>query len=127
MLVGTWKVTAFTVNPPIDFFGTQISDVYNSVFFPNCAKDDLYIFKSDKSYEINEGPSKCDDSDPQIQEVGTWGFSTNETLLLLTPTGGTTEETAFESLTSSKIVIVFSELDSLTAVLYTFKQTLTKQ
>lgn len=127
MLVGTWKVTAFTVNPPIDFLGTPITDMYNSLFFPNCSKDDLYVFKSDKSYEFNEGPSKCDDTDPQITDVGTWAFNTDETLLLITPNGGSTEEAAFESFSSSQIVIVFTELDTAAAVLYTFKQTLTKQ
>ena len=31
---------------------------------PACAKDDLTRFQTDKNVQIDEGPSKCDPSDP---------------------------------------------------------------
>ncbi len=127
MLTGTWKVTALTVDPAIDFFGTPISDWYNSAFYPDCVKDNLFQFDSDKSYEFNEGSSKCDDADPFIIETGTWEFNSDKTLILTTPTGGQTEEQEYEKLTSKELVITYTEFDSTTMVNYKFTQVMTKQ
>lgn len=41
--------------------------------FP-CALDDNYIFRSDATFEVNEGETKCYTSEPQISESGTWLF-----------------------------------------------------
>lgn len=46
-----------------------------------CDKDDQYIFRTNNRYEINEGPLKCDPTDPQIIDNGTWSFQNNETVL----------------------------------------------
>ena len=45
-----------------------------------CERDNLIIFKADNTGTIDEGASKCDQSDPQ--SVGfTWAFKNNETVL----------------------------------------------
>lgn len=126
MLTGTWKVTAATVDPPIDFFGTPLSDLYNT-FFQDCNKDDLTVFNSDKSYEFNEGETKCFSSDPQIQDQGTWALSSDGKTLTLTPDTGDVEVTMIKSLTSKTFVIEEMEYDSLQGETYTFTTTLTKQ
>jgi hypothetical protein len=40
---------------------------------PDCRKDDQRIFNSDGTGEMNEGPTKCDSTDPQSQSVK-WKF-----------------------------------------------------
>lgn len=52
--------------------------------FPNidaCSKDDRYIFNINNTYSFNEGPTKCDPSDPQVFDTGSWSFTNNETKL----------------------------------------------
>ena len=44
-----------------------------------CSKDDILVFRADKTYEWNEGLSKCRDKDQQIYEKGTWEFNSSET------------------------------------------------
>lgn len=44
-----------------------------------CEKDDLTIYRTNGTYENNEGATKCSTSAPQIQSAGTWKFINNET------------------------------------------------
>ena len=48
-------------------------------FWPACKKDDEILFKSDLSYVLSQGASKCDPSDPDISDIATWKFLENET------------------------------------------------
>lgn len=48
-----------------------------------CTRDDNTVYRVDKSYEINEGETKCRTQDPQIYETGTWAFNADETELIL--------------------------------------------
>lgn len=87
MLVsGSWKITAMTVEPAIDWFGTPVTNVYLQL--PPCVKDDLTIFKSNGIVNYDEGASKCDPNDPQTT-TGTWTFNTNQTILSITTNDGT--------------------------------------
>lgn len=45
----------------------------------SCEKDDQIIFRTNNTYEENEGASKCSPSDPQIISSGAWAFTNNET------------------------------------------------
>jgi len=79
-----------------------------------CVRDDNMVFRTDKAYEWNEGLTKCRDKDPQVYETGTWGFSTDETELILN------KESRYKLLTLNtttlKISIknVFGETEELT-------------
>ncbi|HTE26403.1 lipocalin-like domain-containing protein [Flavitalea sp.] len=45
-----------------------------------CERDNLITFKADNTGTIDEGPAKCDPSDPQ--SIGfTWTFKNNETVI----------------------------------------------
>jgi hypothetical protein len=57
LTTGTWKLTDYKYRDAIQTWG------YSSLL--DCRKDDLRFFKNDGSYDINEGPSKCNTSDPQ--------------------------------------------------------------
>jgi hypothetical protein len=58
-----------------------------------CEKDNLTVFKANKTYEENEGASKCDASDPTIVETGTWDLVANETELRFVTDAGSYEAT----------------------------------
>jgi len=51
------------------------------VTIPNCQKDNELSFQSTLNYLIDEGATKCNSSDPQIFQQGTWYFTRNETRL----------------------------------------------
>ncbi len=71
-----WKMTAATIDPALDVGGTQITDFYTQ--FENCTKDDLTKYESNKTGISDEGPTKCDPSDPQSTPF-TWTFDLTET------------------------------------------------
>ncbi len=79
---GSWKVTAYTVNPALDVDGD--GDVETNVFdyYEACEKDDFTTFKTDNTAEFNDGPSKCDPGDAQTYSR-TWYFTANETKLVV--------------------------------------------
>ncbi len=91
---GPWKLTAFTSDPAFDWFGTPVTNLYAQ--FPACIKDDLTVFKTSGTVNFDEGPSKCETTDPQTTS-GTWAFSTDEKVLSVT-TDGETESWNIESL-----------------------------
>jgi len=73
-----WILKALVSDPPIDFFGTQITDIYSQ--FDNCEKDDITFFQDDNKYLVDEGPTKCDSADPQTT-TGTWLLSADEKVM----------------------------------------------
>lgn len=69
LIVGKdWKITKYFVSenssPPYDLFTTPNISI--------CTKDDIYKFSSDGKYIIDEGGTRCYQSDPQIYQEGTW-------------------------------------------------------
>ncbi len=81
-----WKLTAFTLDPPIEFLGVPFSDLY--AMMDECSQDDRMIFNEDGIYQFDEGETKCEASDPQVVEAGTWDFGSDETELVITSAGG---------------------------------------
>lgn len=104
-----WVVTALILEQP----GTQTIDIYQ--LLSACSKDDLFIFNTNGNYEINEGPSKCNPSDPQISESGPWSFTNNETKILLDG-----EEATIMQLTSTRMVLKVNEQSTGGVLTYTF-------
>lgn len=68
-----------------------------------CEKDDLTIFRTNGTYETNEGPTKCSPSDPHINQTGTWSFLENETKMKVD-----TDVVTIEQLDESTLKIVTS-------------------
>jgi hypothetical protein len=125
LIVGTWVMSAMTIDPPIDFFGTPISDLY--ALFDACEKDDEYTMNKDKSYVFTSGTLKCDPSEPDIQDEGTWSLNADNTVLTTISSSGGTDQVNVKSLSSSTAVFTFTELDSASNVTYTYTQTLKKK
>ncbi len=70
---GYWKITAMTIDPGVNIFGTTVTDIYSQ--FPACTKDDLIKFNADGTITDDEGATKCDVNDPQTTNDGTWVMS----------------------------------------------------
>jgi hypothetical protein len=46
---------------------------------PACDADDRHVFRTNNTYEVNEGPTRCDPNSPTIVDNGTWSFGDSET------------------------------------------------
>ncbi|KAA3440530.1 lipocalin-like domain-containing protein [Rufibacter hautae] len=62
-----WQITALQASTP---FGNL--DLYED--FEDCQRDNFVEFKANGVLEVNEGATKCNNSDPQ-QTQGTWSLS----------------------------------------------------
>lgn len=118
-----WKMTAFTIDPAIDWFGngTQVTNIYAQL--PACAKDDLAVFNKNGTVNFDEGASKCSPNDPQTTS-GTWAFNTDKTILSVT-TEGETESWKILELKNDKMVIEYQEVED--GITYTLTGTFAKQ
>lgn len=76
LLAGTtskaWILTSSKIN------GTEVLNQANT-----CTKDDNMVFRTNKTYEWNEGATKCRAQDAQVYETGTWEFNSGETEMIL--------------------------------------------
>ena len=96
---GTWKLNGLTAQPGLDLDGDGVIDNNIFMLYDVCEKDNIYSFKKNGEYEINEGTSKCDPSDPQVN-TSDWKFVNNETEIIIDGDRGKIEE-----LTSNILVI----------------------
>jgi len=84
---GSWKMTALTIDPAFPTFDNEgnITGSTNDLFamMEDCSKDNIYSFNTDKTLSLDEGASKCDNSDPQ-KSTGSWSFNSDETTLTIT-------------------------------------------
>lgn len=116
-----WKMTALTVDPPLNVGGTMISNVYPQI--PACQQDDLTIFNDNGTVTFDEGSTKCDPADPQSTQ-GTWTWNTDETILSITD-GGITESYTVVSLNNDVMVATFT--DNSSGIVETYTVTFTAQ
>ena len=102
LTTGNWIVIANQVNPAIDANGDGVLE--NDIFAvsPQCYRDNITTFKTDGTYTIDEGATKCNASDPQIEESSYWKFSDNETKMLVGDPGS---EQTFQVLELSGTVL----------------------
>jgi hypothetical protein len=78
-------------------------------FLQACDKDNPTVFRSNATYEINEGATKCSPTDPQIVEAGAWVFENNEARIKFTETGGTPYTGDIELLNEANLILTSSE------------------
>ena len=70
---GTWRLSAVVSDD--DGNGSYETDDFAT--YNSCFTDGIITFKSNLQFEFNEGPTKCDPADSQI-ETGTWSLINNE-------------------------------------------------
>jgi hypothetical protein len=107
----SWKV----INAEADTLGTG---VYFSLlpYLDNCEKDDITTYKADHTYQVTEGASKCNASDPDVFDSGTWQFSADEKLLIQQGTYNNT--LTIETLTDATLIT--SEKTSGISIRFTY-------
>lgn len=110
---GSWHVTAYTVDPAIDWDGdgTEESNIY--AIMDECIKDDHTTFTADGKGELDEGATKCNDNDPQVTPLE-WSFDQNEEQLIVQGT-----DYLIEALTESQLVVKEIEVISAVTVTHT--------
>lgn len=79
-LEGTkWKVTSAIVGEEVD--GQKSEEDILAIAEP-CSKDNIILFNKGGVFIMDEGPTKCEPTDPQ-QEIGQWALSTDHKKLTL--------------------------------------------
>ncbi len=73
LTTGSWKITAAVS----DNDGNGSYETNDFASFPTCFVDNIFTFKTNGQLELDEGPTKCDILDPQVETV-TWQFANNE-------------------------------------------------
>lgn len=99
LILGTWSLTAATIDPPPFTTGPDLFATYDA-----CDKDDLLTFESGDAVKLDEGATKCNDSDPQTI-TGTYAFNPDETILTHT-LDGTTVSLDVTTLDANTMVLV---------------------
>lgn len=81
LTAGSWKKTALTSNPAYDWYGDgdYTTDILSVMKV--CEANDFETYRSDGTGNVDEGPTRCDQSDPQTWPF-TWAFADNETKLV---------------------------------------------
>jgi hypothetical protein len=104
-----WVRTALISTPAYDWYGNGVSDTdVLSIMLP-CEKDNLDLYGRNGVFTTDEGPTKCDPSDPQTWTLA-WRFASNETKLIFDGTGIHDEYTLLElTETTLKFQITFDE------------------
>ena len=79
---GVWRISGHTSPDAYDYDldGTSSTDIFSQ--YDACEKDNTLLFKTDGTYEADEGALKCDPDDAQM-DSGTWAFIENETKMLV--------------------------------------------
>jgi Lipocalin-like domain len=75
-IVGKWNMTAY-IHDGIDVYGTQVLP---------CVTDNIITFTSDLQIIADEGPTKCNSSDPQTI-TGTYSLNSDNTQLTASHNG----------------------------------------
>lgn len=115
LTTGNWKLTSDYIDPAVDVDGDGVADHEVLSFYDDCDKDDFIKFKSDGTVTFDEGPLKCNPSDPQ-SENSTWKFANNETQLVVGDASSGETVTLVEL---SATVLKFKTSFSLQGVTYT--------
>ena len=104
-----WLMASGTIS-----FGGNTTDYYNTL--STYEKDDLFMFKSDGTYQQTEGATKGSPADPNIVEQGTWKLINNDTQIQVT-IGTNVELSTIDELTVSTFKV--SETQTLGGMSYT--------
>ena len=115
LTAGNWILTAAIINPAYDYYVNvnPVTDIF-AILEP-CEKDDFETYKTNGTWEYNEGLTKCDPSSPQIFSEP-WSFTANETKLFVGPV-----ECTILDLTETSLKLRYSFEDS--GVIYTEEDT----
>jgi hypothetical protein len=96
-LHGNWKLTALTAKA-----GGVEEDAFKDL--EACTTDDIFAYNSDGTHVHTEGQTKCESTDPDQVDAGTWSIS-NDRFLYTNDDGTTTSKILTLTATSFSIQI----------------------
>ena len=108
---GKWKIAG------VKFNGT---DAISSI--EACELDNFTRYNTDNTYVVDEGATKCDSTDPQINEEGTYSISTDEKTLTLKNKGTISFAIDLTVVSFSETSLVLVLEDGSDKLEYTFKK-----
>ena len=117
----TWQLTGFTVNPPYNFNGTPISDLYAQF---NCFSDNLIKFEKNGTMKQEAGTLKCFNGEPETIQ-GSWIFNTSETVITTTATGF--DPSSYTVVELSGTTFKCSEQETEDGIVYTYTYVYSKK
>ncbi len=85
-----WKISAFILTLP----NGSVENILAGADV--CEFDNFQKFETNGTVTEDEGATKCDTTDPQIADSGTWAFNTEKTQLTITLSGGKVVTTLLE-------------------------------
>lgn len=92
-----WKLNSIILEMP----GYPPSDLTPTT---SCEKDNLTQFDPDGTFEMTEGATRCNPSDPQVISSGNWQFLNNETRIFFEG-----DELEIVQLTPAKMVLKYND------------------
>lgn len=128
LLNGKWQYEAFSTVTHVKDSTMGIDTTFNSDLgdLEACDKDDFIIFLSSGKVSVDEGATKCDPSDPQVDSTSTWSLNSDNTKITVTEQGSTSPSTYdIQELSSSKMKIHLVEEEKQGTMKYTTDITIT--
>ena len=104
---GTWKVTSVFIKQ-----GTN-PEVETTSSIEACDLDNLTVYSSDNTYQVTEGTDKCDPSDPDIVESGTWSLIDGDSKLINDPNEAGEESDTLTIVSISNSQAEFTETEQV--------------
>jgi len=100
LLARSWKQTDLLASTP---GGSPVS-VFLTVM-EACQRDNIWTFKSDGTYIVTEGATKCDPTDPDTTTTGTWQLIETDTKIIIDDVNEAPQTLSITELTSSSLKI----------------------
>lgn len=111
LVAAKWKMTAQTVTPGVDMdgSGTLITDAF--AYMGACEADDVTSYTADGKWSTDNGASKCDPADPQI-DLGTWSMNAaKDSITITTPRDGSVEKYKIDSFSATEFKATSTSID----------------
>jgi hypothetical protein len=105
LLARSWKQTDLLAALP----GGTPTSVFNTVLTA-CQRDNIWTFKSDGTYIVSEGASKCNAGDPDTATSGTWQLIENDTKIIIDDIKELPQTLTISELTSSSLKITGTQI-----------------
>lgn len=104
LLTRNWKQTDLLASQS----GLPAVSVFD-MFFEACDKDNIWQFKSDGTFIVVEGATKCNSTDPDTVTTGTWQLIENDTKIILDDASEPAQTLNIVELTSSSLRLTGTE------------------
>lgn len=100
LLARSWKQTDLLASVP----GGSPTSVFLTVM-EACQRDNIWTFKSDGTYIVTEGATKCNAADPDTATTGTWVLTDSDTKITIDDVNEAAQTFSITELTSSSLKI----------------------